>query len=155
RRRRAGEFSRLSDARGCDHATGRSRARGSPGAARRRDSRRHPPRSRTARAAALDHADGDRARDRPARVLPPQRREAAVRLVSVCVVVTLLAGCAGERELSTKGPKLSESVAKLPEVNLPEVRVPPPTRADVMAAYKRIYGTVPDPQDNLKVGKRL
>ncbi len=46
-------------------------------------------------------------------------------------------------------------VQKLPELELPSVRVPPPTRQDVMDAYRRVYGSVPDAHENLAVGKRL
>ncbi len=75
------------------------------------------------------------------------------QLIVICMAVGLV-GC-GSAALQTKGPRIAEAVSDLPEVNLPEVRMPPPTRGDVMAAYRRIYGTVPDARDNLAVGKRL
>jgi TolA-binding protein len=69
--------------------------------------------------------------------------------------IATLSGCGSRGPLETPGPALSRTVAELPEVALPEVRMPPPSRADVMAAYRTIYGAVPDPKDNLAVGKRL
>ncbi len=66
----------------------------------------------------------------------------------------LLAACS-TAPLEIEGPRVAETVAELPEVPMPEVRMPPPTRADVMTAYRRIYGTVPDGDDNHAIGKRL
>ena len=56
---------------------------------------------------------------------------------------------------SKRWPGRRRVVQKLPELELPEVRVPPPTRDDVMAAYRRVYGSVPDARENQAVGKRL
>src|SRR5262249_33153162 len=57
--------------------------------------------------------------------------------------------------LQTHGPDVADVVRKLPDVELPEVRMPPPSRTEVIDAYQRVYGSVPDAKENLAVGKRL
>ena len=79
-----------------------------------------------------------------------------VLLVIACVA---LAGCGtfggDRRALETKGPTVADVVKKLPELAMPEVRAEAPTRDDVMAAYRRVYGELPSATENHQVGKRL
>ncbi len=75
------------------------------------------------------------------------------------VALLSLAGCSmfghGDRPLTVRGPDVATVVQKLPDLQLPEVRMPPPTRDEVMAAYRRVYGAVPDVRENQAVGRRL
>ena len=57
--------------------------------------------------------------------------------------------------LEVRGPAVADVVKELPKLDLPEVRVPPPSRDDVIAAYQQVYGAVPDARENQAVGKRL
>ena len=88
-----------------------------------------------------------------------------VRFVSALVLTSLLSGCSwmtfglmgddGPKEIKAKGPKLGRVVDKLPELELQQVASYKPTREEVMAAYNRVYGMVPDATENHAVGKRL
>ncbi len=82
------------------------------------------------------------------------------RLIAlVCTLVALggchLFGAGAGKPLEQSGPAMADVVKRLPSLELPEVRVPPPSRDDVIAAYQRVYGSVPDAQENQAVGKRL
>ena len=92
------------------------------------------------------------------------------RLIAATLIAMLLAGCSGlaskatfgllgeddgPKELKAKGPKLGRVVNKLPELELATVETYKPTREEVMAAYNRVYGMVPDVSENHAVGKRL
>jgi len=82
------------------------------------------------------------------------------RLVLLGAAVAAVAGChwfghGKGGPLETSGPNVADVVRKLPDVELPEVRMPPPSRDEVMDAYRRVYGSVPDAKENLAVGKRL
>jgi tetratricopeptide (TPR) repeat protein len=78
--------------------------------------------------------------------------------VLICAILGLL-GCGAtghkDRPLQVRGPDVADVVKKLPELELPEVRLPPPSRDEVMAAYRRVYGAVPDTRENQAVGRRL
>ncbi|HTK97300.1 MAG TPA: tetratricopeptide repeat protein [Pseudomonadales bacterium] len=81
-------------------------------------------------------------------------------LIAVISAGILLGGChvfGGDKNgpLEVRGPAVADVVKKLPNLELPEVRVPPPSRDDVIAAYQRVYGSVPDARENQAVGKRL
>ena len=92
------------------------------------------------------------------------------RVLTVALITVLLAGCAGlaskatfgllgeddgPKQIKAKGPKLGRVVSKLPELELATVETYKPTREEVMAAYNRVYGMVPDASENHAVGKRL
>ena len=80
----------------------------------------------------------------------------AVCATVVCGALLSLGGCAShDRPLEQRGPAVAQVVEKLPSLELPEVRMPPPSRADVMTAYRRVYGAVPDTHENQAVGRRL
>jgi cellulose synthase operon protein C len=78
--------------------------------------------------------------------------------VLICAALGLL-GCGAldhkDRPLQVRGPDVAEVVKDLPELELPEVRMTPPSRDEVMAAYRRVYGAVPDARENQAVGRRL
>jgi len=80
------------------------------------------------------------------------------RVVLICAILGLF-GCGAtghkDRPLHVRGPDVADVVKKLPELELPEVRLPPPSRDEVMAAYRRVYGSVPDTRENQAVGRRL
>ena len=62
---------------------------------------------------------------------------------------------AQDPEFVHRGPTLGESLGQLPELDIPEVEAIKPSRADVMAAYNRVYGKLPSLRTNQAVGKRL
>ncbi len=53
------------------------------------------------------------------------------------------------------GPDLEATIAALPALELPPPPGHAPSREDVMAAYQRVYGKLPDPREDRAVGKRL
>lgn len=70
----------------------------------------------------------------------------------------LVGGCSwfGDDNLvQDKGPRLADVIDELPGLELPEAGVYEPTREEVMAAYERVYGMMPNVGENLAVGKRL
>ena len=82
------------------------------------------------------------------------------RAIAVIGVGVLLGGChmfGGDKNgpLEVRGPAVADVVKKLPSLELPDVRVPPPSRDEVIAAYERVYGSVPNARENQAVGKRL
>ncbi|HEX7035146.1 MAG TPA: tetratricopeptide repeat protein [Pseudomonadales bacterium] len=69
-----------------------------------------------------------------------------------------LAGCGwfGSRGvMDPRGPSLADVVADLEPLELPEPSAAAPSREEVMAAYRSIYGEVTDPRLDHAVGKRL
>ncbi|MEM1232341.1 MAG: hypothetical protein AAGI15_17525, partial [Pseudomonadota bacterium] len=68
------------------------------------------------------------------------------------------AGCSwfgGRNEFTPRGPVLGEVLADLPPLALPEATADAPSREEVLAAYEKVYGQIPDLGENLAVGKRL
>jgi tetratricopeptide (TPR) repeat protein len=82
-----------------------------------------------------------------------------VRCVVALSAALVLAGCAwiGDDDdgLRVRGPDVAEVVAELPDVAMPDVRLPPPSRAEVMTAYRAVYDSIPNAAQNYQVGKRL
>ena len=82
-----------------------------------------------------------------------------VRCVLALSAALVLAGCAwiGDDDdgLRVRGPDVAEVVAELPDVAMPDVRLPPPSRAEVMTAYRVVYDSIPNAAQNYQVGKRL
>lgn len=77
---------------------------------------------------------------------------------SVLLALLAAAGCGwfGPRGvMDTRGPDVADLVDDLPDLSMPAPRTDKPTREDVMAAYERIYGQLPDPTEDHAVGKRL
>jgi tetratricopeptide (TPR) repeat protein len=82
------------------------------------------------------------------------------RVVVLAGALVALGGChlfggGNGGPLEPRGPAVADVVKKLPDLELPEVRVAPPSRDEVIAAYQRVYGSVPDARENQAVGKRL
>ena len=50
---------------------------------------------------------------------------------------------------------IARVIHELPEIELPTATVSKPTREEVMLAYERVYGLLPDLAENHAVGKRL
>ena len=81
--------------------------------------------------------------------------------LSVLLICSVATGCGwfggdeAERKFKPKGPNIGQKVADLPDLQLAEVPAQKPTRADVMAAYNRVYGMLPSAKENYAVGKRL
>ncbi len=100
-------------------------------------------------------------------VSPMQHRQHkhGLRLSVLLCLVTVLSGCSwltfgllGDdepKQLKAKGPNLGRVVERLPELQLAQVQPIKPTRAEVMAAYNRVYGMMPNSVENHAVGKRL
>ncbi len=89
-----------------------------------------------------------------------------MKRVLMLVLVTLhLSGCGwltfgmlgedDDDQVKHRGPLIGEVVRELPNLDLPEAPPYKPTRADVMAAYNRVYGLMPSTRENYAVGKRL
>lgn len=79
-----------------------------------------------------------------------------VYTLSGCSWLTFgLMGNDGPEEITAKGPTLGKLVGSLPQLNLPAAAEYKPDRAEVMAAYNRVYGMLPSMQENHAVGKRL
>jgi tetratricopeptide (TPR) repeat protein len=53
------------------------------------------------------------------------------------------------------GKSVAQVVDELPELELPQGVIAKPTREEVMAAYNRVYGMIPNARENFAVGKRL
>lgn len=84
----------------------------------------------------------------------------SVRLTTLLSGLVVLVGCSwlpftDERPTYRGPPRIADVVANLPELELPQAVAEIPTRQDVLAAYARVYGLIPDPADNHSVGKRL
>jgi len=76
--------------------------------------------------------------------------------LSGCSFLTFgLLGDDGPKPHKHKGPSIGQVVRELPTLELPEAPTYKPTRQEVMAAYNRVYGMLPNAQENHAVGKRL
>lgn len=91
-----------------------------------------------------------------------KRVSRAALLLGACVGLSgcswLTFGLLGDdepKQLKAKGPELGRVVQRLPELQLAQVAPIKPTRAEVMAAYNRVYGMLPSTLENHAVGKRL
>lgn len=76
-------------------------------------------------------------------------------------LLVLWVGCAGcslignDRDAADGEPRLAEVVGQLPEAELAAQTLPPPARADVIAAYSAVEGRVEDPALDLAIGRRM
>jgi tetratricopeptide (TPR) repeat protein len=80
--------------------------------------------------------------------------------ISSLVLLCLLTGCSwmpfvGGDDNEPRGPKIADVVADLPGLELPKAVAARPTQEEVLAAYERVYGLIPDSLENHAVGKRL
>ncbi len=78
--------------------------------------------------------------------------------ILAALVLPVAGGCAWrgpESAMGPDGPDLAETIAALPALELPPPPGHAPSREEVMAAYQRVYGRLPDPRDDRAVGKRL
>ncbi len=86
--------------------------------------------------------------------------------LTLFLLVSLLGGCGLFRDSSipqTKGLRLAKEVARLPALDLgpaipmsgQSVKDLVATEAEVLAAYRAVYGKVGDPEQNQVLGKRL
>ncbi len=85
-----------------------------------------------------------------------------MRCVVVVGAVLLLNGCSwmpffggDEPELASRGDDIAGLINDLPDLEVPKVVAAKPTRAEVLEAYDRVYGLIPDPNQDHAVGKRL
>ena len=86
---------------------------------------------------------------------------------SVSMILTLsvglslsLSGCSwfdifGDDLPKSEKNTIARVILDLPEIELPSATVAKPTREEVMLAYERVYGLLPDLGENHAVGKRL
>ncbi|MCR9276651.1 MAG: tetratricopeptide repeat protein [Pseudomonadaceae bacterium] len=80
------------------------------------------------------------------------------RLLTSLILLGAVAGCSmfgGDDVVKSKSPAIGEIIADLPEFEAPDAPSYSPSRDEVMAAYRRVYGVVEDPVQNHAVGKRL
>ena len=75
-------------------------------------------------------------------------------LIALCL---LLGGCVWKKDRRPRsgGEQIADLVRELPELSVPEGEPVRPTREEVLAAYERVYGLIPDSAENHAVGKRL
>ena len=82
-----------------------------------------------------------------------------MRFVVSMVIGCLIAACSSAprpADYRPRGANIAEVLADLPELSLPAQSAPhKPTRAEVMAAYNRVYGRLNEPRENHAIGKRL
>jgi tetratricopeptide (TPR) repeat protein len=81
-------------------------------------------------------------------------------LLSSCSGVPLLGKKDDARFKDTGRDDIASLIANLPDVRLPDGNSPSavasrPTQSEVMEAYEKVYGLIPDVRDNHSVGKRL
>jgi tetratricopeptide (TPR) repeat protein len=69
-------------------------------------------------------------------------------------LLLLLGGCAGSNRAGD-GVRIADLVEGLPELEVREQAAPKPSQEEVLAAYERIYGLIPNQQHNHAVGRRL
>ena len=85
-------------------------------------------------------------------------RHMVVALIALCLV---LSGCAGKKNRRGDGSLrnadfvIADIVDDLPELQVTEQAQVKPSREEVLAAYERVYGLIPDTIENHAVGKRL
>ncbi len=78
-------------------------------------------------------------------------------LLLLIAVSVALSGCVWKkknRQLAG-GSTIAGIVGELPELSVPQGEAVKPTRAEVLAAYEKVYGLIPDSIENHAVGKRL
>ncbi|MEZ5557335.1 MAG: tetratricopeptide repeat protein [Pseudomonadales bacterium] len=83
---------------------------------------------------------------------------AGLRGAALLAALALLGACSwfgGQDQYAPRGPSIAEVVDDLPALALPDAQAAVPTREEVMAAYERVYGAMPDARENRAVGKRL
>ncbi len=80
-----------------------------------------------------------------------------LHLLTLILVTSLaLSGCSWSKKTRpAAGGTIAGIVRDLPELEVPEGEPVKPTRAEVLAAYERVYGLIPDAAENHAVGKRL
>ncbi len=80
-------------------------------------------------------------------------------MVTLLLAVSLvLSGCVWKKKSSRRADDgtIAGVISDLPELEMPEgVAVEKPSREEVLAAYERVYGLIPDSVENHAVGKRL
>ncbi len=85
------------------------------------------------------------------------RRSWSLVMLAPCVFA-VLSGCSwfGSSDLmESRGPKLVQVIDRLPELEVPTAPAAAPTREEVMLAYRRVYGTMANPEEDRAIGKRL
>ncbi|MFX3657793.1 MAG: tetratricopeptide repeat protein [bacterium] len=81
-----------------------------------------------------------------------------IRRGALWLLLLVAGGCGwfGSKDvMQPRGPDLGEIVRALPAPEAAVAAAPTPRREDVMAAYQRIYGQMPDQRQDQAVGKRL
>ena len=84
-----------------------------------------------------------------------------VRVTALAITAMLSAGCSwmpffgGDDAAQDNSPRIADVIKELPELELPTSIAERPSREDVLVAYERVYGLIPDPSENHAVGKRL
>ena len=87
----------------------------------------------------------------------------ATRIVCCALVLALLSGCGWFGNSRTKGPRLAQEVARLPELDLQpaatlsgaSVKDLVASEEEVLAAYRSVYGKISDVEQNQALGQRL
>lgn len=80
----------------------------------------------------------------------------AASLLLMAVASLVLSGCAGKKTRNRADDgTIAGIISDLPELTVPKGEPVKPTRAEVLAAYEKVYGLIPDTIENHAVGKRL
>jgi tetratricopeptide (TPR) repeat protein len=83
------------------------------------------------------------------------RHPSMLLMAALLVAVMALGGCAAKGKRDDGRFTISDIVDDLPELEVAKQEVARPSREEVLAAYERVYGLIPDASQNHAVGKRL
>lgn len=92
--------------------------------------------------------------------VPGAIRRVSRTLLLICMSSGLLTGCfwGGDDDLTFgKGDRrtLADRLGELPDLAIPEGKAERPTREDVMEAYAKVHGLLPDAETNHAIGRRM
>ncbi|TNF79064.1 MAG: tetratricopeptide repeat protein, partial [Gammaproteobacteria bacterium] len=78
-------------------------------------------------------------------------------LLLLIALSLMLSGCAWKKKSRSRADDgtIAGMISDLPELTVPKGEPVKPTRAEVLAAYEKVYGLIPDAVENHAVGKRL
>ncbi len=78
-----------------------------------------------------------------------------VLLQALLLSVSACSWFSDDEAIIVRAPAIADVIRELPEPQFNETRLDPPSREEVMEAYRRVYGVMPDAVENHAVGRRL